>query len=43
MCDIEMLKEVSIDDRIPRDIPEILGQSFYLQIGVYKEYNKHWQ
>ena len=36
---IEMLKEVSIDDRIPKDIPEILGQSFYLQIGVYKEYN----
>ena len=35
---LEMLKEITIEET-PKDIPQIFGQSFYLQIGVYKEYN----
>ena len=34
----DMLNEIS-DNSTPDDIPEILGQSFYLQIGVYRDYN----
>ena len=34
----DMLKNSSIKDT-PDDIPEILGISFYLQIGVYRDYN----
>ena len=34
---IDMLKKVSIKDT-PDDIPKSFGESFYLQIGVYKDY-----
>ena len=34
---IDMLKETKIDDP-PEEIPQILGESFYLQIGVYRDY-----
>ena len=34
-----MLKKTEGKSEIPDNIPEVLGQSFYLQIGVYKEYN----
>ena len=34
---IDMLKETKIDDP-PEDIPQILGESYYLQIGVYRDY-----
>ena len=34
---IEMLKETKVDDP-PEEIPQILGESFYLQIGVYRDY-----
>ena len=33
-----MLKKTS-EVKTPDNIPQILGQSFYLQIGVYKDYN----
>ncbi len=35
----KMLEGLSVGAKIPNNIPEVLGQSFYLQIGVYKEYN----
>ena len=35
---IVMLKETKVDDP-PEEIPQILGESFYLQIGVYRDYN----
>ena len=35
---IDMLKNSSFKDT-PNDIPKVLGRSFYLQIGVYKDYN----
>ena len=34
-----MFDRVDVDGKIPDNIPEVLGQSFYLQIGVYKDYN----
>ena len=34
---IDMLKETKMDDP-PEDIPQILGESYYLQIGVYRDY-----
>ena len=34
-----MLKKIGGQSEIPDNIPEVLGQSFYLQIGAYKEYN----
>lgn len=34
-----MLKKTGGQSEIPDNIPEVLGQSFYLQIGAYKEYN----
>ena len=34
---LDMLKESKIDDP-PEDIPQILGESYYLQIGVYRDY-----
>ena len=35
----EMFNMIDIGGIVPDNIPEVLGQSFYLQIGVYKEYN----
>ena len=34
----DMLKNLDIE-QIPNTIPQNFGQSFYLQIGVYKNYN----
>jgi len=36
---VEMFKATSVDSNIPDNIPAILGESFYLQIGAYREYN----
>lgn len=35
---INMLEEIDIS-KSPSNIPVVLGQSFYLQIGVYRDYN----
>jgi len=35
---LDMLEQAEVAE-IPEDIPNNLGNSFYLQIGVYKEYN----
>ena len=35
---LDMLKEIEVKE-IPENIPNNLGDSFYLQIGVYKEYS----